>query len=160
MNQAVLLIGGNLGDRFDYLIRCEQLLTELVGNTKAKSSIYETKAWGLTNQQDFLNQAFLIETVLTPFDLLEACQNIENTLDRIRVIRWGERTMDVDIIFYNDLIIKDSKLEIPHPRFHLRNFALAPLNEIIKNYICPLNKKSIQQLLEESSDNLETVKIG
>jgi 2-amino-4-hydroxy-6-hydroxymethyldihydropteridine diphosphokinase len=159
MNQAVLLIGGNLGDRFVYLMRCQQLISEQIGCIIAKSSIYETMAWGVTAQQDFLNQAFLVETALEPFEVLKVCQNIEETLDRIRVIRWGERTMDVDIIFYNDLIINDSELEIPHPRYHLRNFALEPLNELIKDFICPINKKSIKQLLAESLDSLEANKI-
>lgn len=155
MNRAVLLIGGNLGDRIDYINRCIFLIEQNIGKISSKSSIYETTAWGRTDQQDFLNLGLTVNTTLLPVELLAKCLEIETELDRTREVRWGERTMDVDIIFYNHLVIQTKTLEIPHPRYHLRNFVLAPLTEIIPNYICPELGISVQKTFSETKDNLE-----
>jgi 2-amino-4-hydroxy-6-hydroxymethyldihydropteridine diphosphokinase len=155
MNQVVLLIGGNIGDRFYYLEKCVAMLSKKIGSILEISSVYETAAWGRTNQQDYLNQALVLETILLPNEILSVCQEIEALLDRKREIRWGERTIDIDIIFYNQLIIQSKTLEIPHPRFQLRNFVLEPLAEIIPNYTCPEHQESILQLLANCKDKLK-----
>lgn len=160
MNEVVLLIGGNIGDRFYYLEKCTELIENQIGMLKKQSAIYETAAWGRLNQQDYLNQALLIETKLSPSEVLEQCEKIEGKLDRKREIHWGERTIDVDIIFYNRLIIQTKKLEIPHPRYHLRNFVLNPLSEIIPEFICPEFEESIQNLKLQCKDNLSTKKLN
>ena len=154
MNKTVLLIGGNVGDRFNYLSKCIELVKQNVGEIVQASSIYQTAPWGNTDQQDYLNQALEVETSLLPSELLAKCRAIENALGRKRDLRWGERTLDVDIIFYNQLIINSEKLLIPHPRYTLRNFVLIPLNEIIPNYICPEHKEPIASLLKKCTDDL------
>ena len=97
-----------------------------------KSNLYETKAWGYTDQADFLNMCVEIETSLAPYDLLSICQDIENKLNRVRVIRWGPRTIDVDVLFYDDIVSDDEKLLIPHPRIKERAFVLVPLMDLNK----------------------------
>jgi 2-amino-4-hydroxy-6-hydroxymethyldihydropteridine diphosphokinase len=154
MNELVLLIGGNMGDRFSYLEKCVSMISKELGEVIRLSSIYETAPWGSVNQQDYLNRAVLVKTNLSPIEVLNKCQLIENQLDRARSVRWGERTMDLDIIFYNDLIIQTKNLEVPHPRYHLRNFVLIPLNEIIPNKICPEFQISIAELKNKSKDQL------
>lgn len=158
MNQVVLLIGGNIGDRMEYIQNCHQLTELHIGSISLKSNIYETAAWGGIDQQDFLNQGIVVSTTLSPNETLVKCLEIEHLLDRKRVVRWGERTMDIDIIFYNYIIMKTLLLEIPHPRYQLRNFVLTPLNEIIPNYKCPQLNKSINQLLESCTDDLHVIK--
>ena len=152
MNKAVLLIGGNINNRLDYLIQCMELIKSKIGSIKMSSQIYETAAWGVTDQNDFLNQAIIVDTNLSPQNLLVICLEIEKELGRERKVRWGERTVDVDIIFYNQLIIETDHLIIPHPRYHQRNFVLNPLNEIIPDFICPSLKKSISEIFEKCKD--------
>jgi len=154
MNRAILLLGGNIGDTEYYLQKSAEFLKNRSCTILQTSKTYETEAWGVENQQNFLNKAFLIETELSPKALLQACLKTELQLGRIRKERWGARTIDIDIIFYNDLIIETETLTIPHPRFHLRNFVLWPLNDLIPGYTCPINQKTIQYLKENSLDQL------
>jgi 2-amino-4-hydroxy-6-hydroxymethyldihydropteridine diphosphokinase len=160
MNELVLVLGGNIGDRFHYLEKCVEMLEKRIGNIKKQSSIYETAPWGTSEQQDYLNQALVIETELSPFECLEKCLQIENELDRKRTVRWGERTIDVDMIFYNNLIINTKNLELPHPRYHLRNFVLVPLLEIIPNKTCPELDLKISEIAKNCKDPLPVKKVG
>jgi len=153
MNKAVLLIGGNIDNRINYLNKCIQLINTNIGVVIKSSPIYETAAWGVTDQNDFLNQGILVETSLSPQKLLLACIEIEKKLGRERKIRWGERTIDVDIICYNKLIIETENLIIPHPRYHQRNFVLLPLNDIIPDFVCPSLKLPISKVLENCEDD-------
>jgi len=132
---------------------CMKLINSKIGSIKISSQIYETAAWGVTDQNDFLNQGLVVETDLNPQNLLATCLEIEKELGRERKIRWGERTMDVDIVFYNQLIIETDNLVIPHPRYHQRNFVLQPLNDIIPDFICPSLKKSIVEVLKNCEDD-------
>lgn len=120
-----------------------------LGTIQKTSSIIETNAWGKTKQPDFLNQVILLETKLSPQNLLKKCQEIENKLGRERKERWKERTIDLDILFYNDLVLNDVDLIIPHPYISERKFVLKPLNEIASDFIHPVFKKSILVLYEE-----------
>ncbi|UKT66103.1 2-amino-4-hydroxy-6-hydroxymethyldihydropteridine diphosphokinase [Pedobacter mucosus] len=150
---AYLLLGGNLGDRNANLKRAISLLTEEVGELVAISSVYETAAWGKTDQPSFLNQAISIKTLLSAEQVLEKALNIENVLGRIRNEKWGERIIDIDIILFGSKIINDEgRLQIPHPHMQLRNFVLIPLAEIAPNIVHPVLGKTILEILEDISD--------
>ena len=136
MNKAYLGLGTNMGDRETYLSSAVKLLDNyeniIVTN---KSKIYETKAWGYTDQADFLNMCIEIKTSLNEYELLKVCQEVELKLNRERIIRWGPRTIDVDILFFNYIILNNEDLYIPHPRISERAFVLIPLMDINKNLL-------------------------
>lgn len=158
MNKAYLGLGTNMGDRFEYLLSACKLIDENK-NIKItnKSKIYETKAWGYTDQADFLNMCIEVETELNEYDLLKACEQVEEKLNRERIIRWGPRTIDVDILFYNDIILDDEKLLIPHPRISERAFVLIPLMDLNTNLV--IKNKTIDVYLNSlSSDERGQVK--
>ena len=136
MNKAYLGLGTNMGDRLEYLNSACILLSEYENiNITKKSKIYETKAWGYTDQADFLNMCLEINTSLDEFQLLEVCGQVEQKLNRKRIIRWGPRTIDVDILFFNDIILNNEKLSIPHPRISERAFVLIPLMDLNTNLV-------------------------
>src|ERR1041385_7937434 len=122
-----LLIGGNLGDRLDNLSRCTDLIRAELGPIIKLSSIYETAPWGKSDQPNYLNQAIQIETKFDPTELLTRCLSIEKQLGRERDQKWGARLIDIDIIYFNDLIMNSQDLIIPHPRMAERKFVLEPL---------------------------------
>ncbi len=155
---AFLLLGSNLGDRTATLTRAQHEL-ETVGRIIDASSFYQTAAWGKTDQPDFINQAVHLHTLLPAETLLQVCLNIEKYLGRERIEKWGARTLDIDIIFYDNEIINTLTLQVPHPRMHLRRFVLAPMAEIAGAMIDPVSKKTVKQLLDECEDNLEVKKI-
>ena len=146
---AHLSIGSNLGDSDSYL---NFAITELGKNKHTRvtkvSSFHVTEPYGGVEQPDFLNAALEIETLLTPCELLEFTSSIENSAGRTRDIHWGPRTLDIDIIFYDDVIISEQRLTIPHIEAHKRFFVLEPLCEIAPYKIHPILKKSISQLCE------------
>lgn len=136
MNKAYLGLGTNMGDRETYLSSAVKLLDNYENITVTnKSKIYETKAWGYTDQADFLNMCIEIKTSLNEYELLKVCQEVELKLNRERIIRWGPRTIDVDILFFNDVILNNEDLYIPHPRISERAFVLIPLMDINKNLL-------------------------
>ena len=136
MNKAYLGLGTNMGDRETYLSSAVKLLDNYENITVTnKSKIYETKAWGYTDQADFLNMCIEIKTSLNEYELLKVCQEVELKLNRERIIRWGPRTIDVDILFFNDIILNNEDLYIPHPRISERAFVLIPLMDINKNLL-------------------------
>jgi 2-amino-4-hydroxy-6-hydroxymethyldihydropteridine diphosphokinase len=154
MNVTYLCLGGNIGDREKALSHAILKINEQVGNIVAKSTIYETEAWGVENQQAYLNQCLKVETNLKSYELIDALLVIEKELGRERIINhtYEPRTIDIDILFYNNDIINESKLLVPHPRLHLRKFVLIPLEEIASNYLHPLLNKTIFNLLSECED--------
>jgi len=136
MVKAFLSLGSNMGDRLAYLSKAIDKIAEIQGcNILNKSSVYETEPWGYENQEAFLNLCISIETSLSPYELLESLQAIELELDRVRKIHWGPRTIDIDILLFDDIICEDDKLTIPHPRMRERAFVLIPLYDIEKNLI-------------------------
>ena len=157
---AYLLLGGNLGDRKRNLELAIQLLNKEAGKVSAVSSIYETAAWGVTEQPDFLNQAVKLETNLAPLQLLDKMLEIEQQLGRIRKDKWGERLIDIDLILFGEEIIDvENKLQVPHPHMQSRNFVMKPLAEIAPNAYHPVLEKTILEIFENISDNLEVNKL-
>ncbi len=160
MNYAYLLIGGNMEDREHKLSEAARLLEERCGSIIDRSSVYETAAWGKTDQDDFLNQALIIETRLNAKDLLKELQEIENLMGRNRKEKFDPRIIDIDIIFFNHEIINDEELKVPHPEMIRRNFVLEPLNEIAPAYIHPVFYKTVKELLAGSTDLLAVKKLN
>ena len=160
MNKTYLLTGGNVGDRYLHMQQARTNIEHICGQLIQVSSIYETAAWGKTDQADFLNQVLLMETRLNPQDLLKAILSIEEKGGRIRTVRNAPRTIDIDILFYNLLVLEEPGLCIPHPRIAERRFVLEPLNEISPDFQHPVLNKSIHQLLLECTDELAVKKIG
>jgi 2-amino-4-hydroxy-6-hydroxymethyldihydropteridine diphosphokinase len=155
VNKVHLILGGNKGDRLLNINNALLLIEEKIGVIINRSKIYQTQAWGNINQPDFLNQAICIQTKLAPQKLLKELIKIEELLGRVRTEeRWMERTMDIDILFYNDEIIDTSDLKIPHPYIKERKFVLVPLHEIASDLIHPIHNVTISSLLSDCSDTL------
>ncbi|UCS93123.1 2-amino-4-hydroxy-6-hydroxymethyldihydropteridine diphosphokinase [Echinicola marina] len=151
MEKVVLLIGGNLADR-------EALLKEAVLELGRQfeiiklSGIYETAAWGGKSSGDYLNMAVLFSTDKPAEEVLDIVLAIENQLGRERDIKWGNRTMDIDIIYFGDQVIDTERLNVPHPMMSGRKFVLIPLAEILPDFVHPKLKVTNQELLEKCPD--------
>ena len=158
MNTAYLLIGGNLGDRQFYLQKARELVQQFCGNIVHYSAIYETAAWGVTDQPSFYNQALALETNLEPEKLMLELLRIEEYMGRKRTIKMGPRVIDLDILLIDDRILNSSLLTLPHPSLSIRRFALLPLAEIAPNLLHPISGKIIAQLLDECTDKLDVQK--
>jgi 2-amino-4-hydroxy-6-hydroxymethyldihydropteridine diphosphokinase len=159
MNDAYLLIGGNVGDRNFYLTKSAKLIADKCGKIEQFSSIYETAPWGKLDQGAFLNQVIRISTRLEPIELLNAILKVENILGRKREEKYGARTIDIDILYYNNLTLHETALTIPHPRISERRFVLTPLAEIASHFIDPIHSKTIATLLLACQDNLSVIKL-
>ncbi|HZY38312.1 MAG TPA: 2-amino-4-hydroxy-6-hydroxymethyldihydropteridine diphosphokinase [Mucilaginibacter sp.] len=154
MNEVLLLLGSNLGDREQFLNKAiEQIGTHIAPVIKA-SAVYQTQSWGKTDAPDYLNQVVLLQSDLSPRIVLEKILDIERKLGRERGEKWGSRTIDIDILFYGHEIIDEPGLQIPHPELHKRRFALEPLAEIAPNLLHPVLNKKISLLKSELSDDL------
>jgi 2-amino-4-hydroxy-6-hydroxymethyldihydropteridine diphosphokinase len=160
MNKAYLLTGGNEGDRYLNMQLARTNIEHICGQLLQVSSLYETAPWGKKDQPDFLNQVLLIETKWSPRELLKAIFQIEAEGGRIRTVKNAPRTIDIDILFYEQLVINEPGLSVPHPRIPDRRFVLEPLNEINPEFIHPLLNKTVHQLLLECKDQLAVKKIG
>jgi len=158
MNKAILLIGGNLGDRTGHLQQAVEQIDKQVGKVEKISALYETAAWGHVEQPDYLNQALLVSTGMDARTLLQTVLAIEHNIGRIRRQKWGARVIDIDIIFYNDAIINEPDLKIPHPQMQFRQFVLVPLTEIIPDWQHPVLHQSVSTLLENCTDTLPAIK--
>lgn len=144
---AYLSFGTNMGDRMQYLHDALEMLQENGDiNVFQQSSIYETKPVGYTDQPAFLNMVVGVKTALTPEDLLAYCQSVEQKLGRVRIIRWGPRTIDIDILLYDQKTIDSCSLQVPHPRMHERAFVLVPLSEINKDLKMPNQAQTVSEL--------------
>ena len=159
-NTVVLSLGGNIGDVKEVFNQATISLNENVGELVSKSSIYQTKAWGVENQPDFLNQVLVCSTKLSPDSVLEICLSTENLLGRDRTgkEKWQERIIDIDVLFYESEIIKTHNLTIPHPLLHKRNFILFPLTEIFPDFIHPTLNKTVNELKKSCEDKLQVIK--
>lgn len=155
MENIFLSIGSNIDDP---LKNCLDVIEFLKNRSdislKKYSSFYRTEPVGYKTQDWFVNFCASISTTLDPFTLLNKCRELEKTLGREKsAIRWGPRTIDIDILFYNDLIFSTEELTIPHPFLHTRRFVLVPLKEIAGNFMHPVLKKNVSEFLIELEDN-------
>ncbi|SFD29603.1 2-amino-4-hydroxy-6-hydroxymethyldihydropteridine diphosphokinase [Spirosoma endophyticum] len=150
-----LLLGANLGDRVQTLRRAVELITERVGAVFRQSGLYETAPWGVADQPSYLNQVVAVETTLEPYVVLGQTQAIEQELGRVRLEKWGARVIDIDILYYDQLILQTDTLTIPHPYLHQRRFTLVPLTEIAPDFVHPVLLKTNLELLAECEDRGE-----
>ena len=157
---TILHTGSNIGNRIANLQLANALIKKQIGHLHLASKYYHTKAWGVTEQPDFINQAIWVETKQSPQEILQHIQEIEATMGRIRLEKWGERLIDIDLIFYENWVIDEENLQVPHPFLQERNFVLVPLQEIAADWVHPILKKSIATLLEQSPDKLEVFPYG
>lgn len=147
--KIVLGFGSNLGDREEYILAAYRLLEEELGVLIKKSSFIETPAWGFESDNSFINSVAEFETKKTPYEALEICNIIEKELGRERnPLHKGyqNRTIDIDILFYEDIVLDTATLKIPHPLIQERDFVLTPLKEILPNLIHPILKKEIKDI--------------
>jgi 2-amino-4-hydroxy-6-hydroxymethyldihydropteridine diphosphokinase len=158
MNKTYLLTGGNIGDREQYLAMAREWINPECGTITNASSLYETAAWGKTDQPAFLNQALEVHTSLNAKQLIKAILEIEKKMGRTRREKYGPRLIDIDILFFNDEIYKTLTLEIPHPEMQNRRFVLLPLSEIAPAVIHPVFNKTVLQLLDKCPDELPVKK--
>jgi 2-amino-4-hydroxy-6-hydroxymethyldihydropteridine diphosphokinase len=157
MNKAFLLLGTNLGNREQHLEIAKDLIKThcIIVRT---SSIYETAAWGKTDQPSFLNQALEIKTKLEATGLMQTILAIEKKMGRERKEKYGPRIIDIDILFFNEEHYDHPSLKLPHPEMQNRRFVLVPMAEIAGNLMHPVLKKTILQLLDDCPDRLEVRK--
>ena len=154
MSIAYLSLGSNKGNRQLWLDNAIELLGQNAGVILKMSSRYETKAWGISEQPDFINMCLQLQTSLSAIELLHTILQTETTLGRVRDIKWGPRTIDIDILFYENAIINSEGLLIPHPHLQERRFILMPLIDIAPCHIHPVLNKRVNELLKECTDEL------
>jgi 2-amino-4-hydroxy-6-hydroxymethyldihydropteridine diphosphokinase len=158
MNQVVFILGGNLGDRLRLIEGSVDLLVSHFGPIILKSSIFETAAWGGKSNGNYLNQVLVFNTSFFPEEILDVILEIELKMGRTRGEKWGDRTMDIDILYFGNEKFHSERLTIPHPFLQERRFVLEPLAEILPDFVHPLLNKTNQELLENCLDK-SSVKI-
>lgn len=146
--------GSNEGDRLQNLRTAARFIEERVGECLEDSRIYETAAWGIEDQPDFLNQALSISTDRPPFALLDILLGIEQEMGRERRVKWGQRLIDIDLLFYGSARIHTPRLKVPHPYLHKRNFVLQPLLDIAPDLVHPSYGVTVRQLAQRTQDEL------
>jgi 2-amino-4-hydroxy-6-hydroxymethyldihydropteridine diphosphokinase len=159
MEISYILTGGNLGKRQENLEKAAAFIEDRCGKILRRSGLYETAAWGIETQPDFLNQVLELETRLSPEELLIGLLDIEKEMGRIRGEKFGPRTIDLDILLFGSHIMQTPLLEIPHPRIAERRFVLEPLAELIGDQIHPVSCLSIREMLLQCSDPLSVRKV-
>lgn len=147
MNRAYISFGSNIGDRLRAIEEAMSLIKSSGIEITKKSKLYETEPYGYKEQPSFLNGALEVETDLSCKELLNRLLEIELEIGRVRELKWGPRIIDLDIVFFNDEIYEEENLRVPHPDMHNRSFVLKPLNDICPDYIHPVYKKSVKELL-------------
>ena len=152
MNIVFLQLGSNLGDRELLLKDAITEIEDRVGNILECSKVYESTPWRVEGQENYLNQILKVKTILLADDVLLTVLDIEKQLGRVRIEKWGERLIDIDIIFYNDSIIETPELCVPHKHLHERMFVLTPLHNIAPEMVHPKYNKTIEELLKICKD--------
>lgn len=152
MNKVYLQLGSNIGHRQQHLFDAAEAISSYLGEIIIRSKIYESTPWRVDGQNNYLNQVVVIQTLCSAEETLSIILQIENDLGRVRIEKWGERLIDIDIIFFNDDIYESSHLCIPHKHMHERNFVLVPLNEIASNFVHPKYNKKVSDLFMNSTD--------
>ncbi len=148
--QVFLLLGANLGNCEETFNKAALFINAEIGTVKKQSAVYISEPWGFETDDMFRNQALMLETELSAHQVLHKCLDIENRLGRTRSANknYESRMIDIDILFYENTVVDDEMLTIPHPLLHLRNFALIPLCEIAPQFVHPKYTKSVEQLLQ------------
>lgn len=159
-NECYILLGSNQGQRRQYLNKAITAIKQRCGSFVKASAVYETAAWGNTNQAAFLNKVIVIRTTLSPDVLMQELLNIEQELGRIRTEKYGPRTIDLDILFYSNLVYHSPKVTLPHPAIQDRRFVLIPLAELSARKLHPVYRKTIGTLLNECADLLPVKKMN
>lgn len=159
MEKVVFVIGGNLGNRVELIEQSNKMLRENFSTPLLSSSVFETAAWGNLSEGDYLNQVLVFQTDLDPEAVLIIIQDIENQLGRKREEKWGNRTMDIDILYFGQQVIQNQNLIIPHPFISRRRFVLEPLVEILPNFIHPVLKVSNSKMLETCTDTSSAIRL-
>jgi 2-amino-4-hydroxy-6-hydroxymethyldihydropteridine diphosphokinase len=157
--KIVLLLGSNIGDSKENLERAVLELTVDLGEPLAESAIYQTEPWGMKEQNIYLNQVVVFETLLRPERVLESIHDIEKRMGRTKIEKWGPRIMDIDILFFGDMIYESPNLKIPHPFIAERRFALVPLCELLPKMEHPLLRIKLEKLLEICPDSSKVEKL-
>ncbi len=153
MHTAYLSLGSNLGDRYRYINKAVDRIGERAGNIVMRSSFYQTPPWGFDAEKAFINIALKIETSLPPYQLLKCLQTIEAEMGRKRNSKgYSSRNIDIDILFFDNLIIADEELTVPHRFIPERNFVLAPMDEIAPSLVHPVLQQSIRKIYQNSPD--------
>lgn len=152
-----LLLGSNIGNRLKQLETAREQVESKIGKITKKSKVYETQPWGENEQDEFLNQALEVETKLKPKKVLQKIAEIEKMMEREETYKWGPREIDIDILIYEDEMICEMDLTIPHPFLHERRFTLIPLSEIAPDLYHPIMGASILDLLLDCEDTLEVI---
>lgn len=145
-------LGTNIGKRSDNLKKAIELISIKIGEVTKTSPVYKTAAWGITNQPDFYNQVIEIKTNKFPWSLMQSLLEIELEMGRVRVQKWHERLIDIDILFFEKIILSSENLIIPHPFISERIFVLKPLGDLNSSFVHPVYKKTISQLTNECHD--------
>lgn len=158
--RVFLLLGSNQGDSAAQLETARELIRQELGEIIQASSLYQTAAWGKTDQPDFLNQVLELETKLAPQALLNQMLAIEQQMGRQRLEYMGPRVIDIDLLAYGSRILEEPGLQVPHPRIALRRFVLIPLAEIATGWIHPITGHTVEQLLELCPDQLDVNKFS
>ncbi len=156
-NTIYLHLGSNLGEREKYLAQARELIKKRVGTISKASHLYQTEAWGVEDQPDFINQALQVRTELIPDEVLYHVKKIEKDIGREENKKWHERIIDIDILFFGGKRVSNEKLKIPHPHCHERMFVLVPLMEIAGDFLHPQLKLTIEELYLECKDPLDVI---
>jgi 2-amino-4-hydroxy-6-hydroxymethyldihydropteridine diphosphokinase len=160
LTKIYLGLGSNLGDRQAHLQKAHLLIGKQIGRISLTSRLYETQAWGKTDQPDFYNQAIEVHTTLNPNDVLKQIANIEQEMGRTKTDKWDARIIDIDILLFSDLVINEPPtLVIPHPELHKRNFVLVPLMEIAGEEMHPILQRVIEDIYFDCEDPLEVLEV-
>ena len=159
MAEVYILLGGNVGDKCKIFTETREMIGDCIGNLTKSSSIYVTEPWGFESDL-FWNQALVIETLLLPLEILQITQSIETAMGRIKIVEYYEpRTMDIDLLFYDDLLMETPELTLPHPRIAERKFVLVPLNEIAPEKRHSVNGLTVREMLNICNDPLKVEKL-
>lgn len=150
-----ILLGSNLGDRKQVLEDTRELISKMAGTIIQASSLYETEPWGVSNQPSFYNQVLELDTLLAPQALLECLQTIERRIGKIKLGKWRERLIDIDLLYYDQYCQEDEQLTLPHPEIQNRRFTLVPMCQLNPDFMHPVLHKPQKELLATCSDRLQ-----